>query len=59
MQRIKKLLKFERTRCNSRRLLVLLHVVRVAESLGTIVTLGKYKTYWYSDLLFSDWAEDI
>ena len=48
-----------RVRCRRRDKFVILHLVRIAESLVTVLSLGYLRVTWYSDLLFSDWAEDI
>jgi hypothetical protein len=48
----------ERTRCRRRNKFVILHLVRIAESLVTVLSLGYLKASWYSDLLFSEWADD-
>lgn len=49
---------FKRTKSRSKRKLVILHLVRIAESLVTVISLGYLWATWYSDLLFSDWAEE-
>lgn len=49
---------FRKTECKRRGRLVILHLVRIAESLVTVLSLGYLWSTWYSDLLFSDWAED-
>ena len=49
---------FGKTKSRRRGKLVILHLVRIAESLVTVLSLGYLKATWYSDLLFSDWAED-
>jgi hypothetical protein len=38
---------------------MLLHLVRILESLLVVCSLGFLDARFYSDLLFSDWAEDI
>ena len=49
---------FGKARCRRRGKFVILHLVRIAESLVTVLSLGYLKATWYSDLLFSDWADD-
>jgi len=49
----------KKTKCRRKGKFVVLHLVRIIESLVTVFSLGFLKADWYSDLLFSDWAEDI
>jgi len=53
------ILMIKRTKCRRKGKFVILHLVRIMESLVTVLSFGYFRTDWYSDLLFSDWAEDI
>lgn len=48
-----------RTKCKRKFKYVLLHLVRIIESLVVVCSLGFLDGRFYSALLFSDWAEDI
>jgi len=49
----------KRTKCRRKGKLAILHLVRIMESLVTVLSFGYLRADWYVDLLFSDWAEDI
>jgi|32_taG_2_1085360.scaffolds.fasta_scaffold03956_2 hypothetical protein len=49
----------KRTKCRRKGKFAILHLVRIADSLVTVLSLGYFQVDWYPHLLFSDWAEDI
>lgn len=49
----------KRTKCRRKGKFAILHLVRIADSLVTVLSLGYFQVDWYTDLLFSDWTEDI
>ena len=49
----------KRTKCRRKGKFVVLHLVRIMESLVTVFSLGFLEVDWYGNLLFSEWAEDI
>jgi hypothetical protein len=49
----------KKTKCHRKGKFLVLHLVRVMESLVTVFSFGYLKANWYGDLLFSDWADDI
>jgi len=49
----------KKTKCRRKGKFVILHLVRIMESLVTVLSIGYFRVDWYSNLLFSDWAEGI
>ncbi len=48
-----------KAKCRRKGKFAILHLVRIIESLVTVFSLGYLRADWYSNLLFSEWAEDI